>query len=54
MSIIIYILTGVIAFMLGKSYGYHQCKVDLQRFVKLVESRVVKNAKSKQERKVDR
>lgn len=46
LEIIIYVLTGIIAFMLGKSYGYNKCKVDLQRFIK-----VVKNAKSKQERK---
>lgn len=51
MSIIIYVLTGIIAFMLGKSYGYHQCKVDLQRFIKVMES--AKNAKNKQEREKD-
>ena len=48
LSIIIYILTGIIAFMLGTSYGYNKCKVDLQRFIKVMES-----AKSKQVRKKD-
>lgn len=42
LEVAIYVFTGIFAFMLGKSYGYHQCKVDLQRFIK-----VVKNAKSK-------
>lgn len=51
LSIIIYVLTGIIAFMLGTSYGYNKCKVDLQRFIKVMES--AKNAKSKQEREKD-
>jgi hypothetical protein len=52
LSIIIYVSTGIIAFMLGKSYGYNKCKVDLQRFIKVIES--AKKTKSKEERKVNK
>lgn len=52
LSIIIYILTGIIAFLLGKSYGYNQCKGDLQRFIKVMES--AKNARCKKEREINK
>lgn len=34
LEVVIYVLTGIIAFWLGKNYGYEQCKTDLQKFLR--------------------